>query len=425
MSTQFLDTFLCDLFLLKKLPSQETVGYDLLHLLEFVQFLKMDELAVEFADVQKAFTNWMSVQEDVDEIDSKLGLDGGQVQSLLDTNANVILPLYIQNCNACLIIRKEKGQSAKVSVFTVHPNNKEIMSRCGDLVTLYPEVTISVKDENLSMLCSDELATLLQDLFSNQIGQIRPKSTKAGSKEDEGRDVVSSVIVTEWLVALLGGELAHEKMINKKIRNSIEWSNAMHPYRRSGLWMSIKIILQLLLVWKYGENDGKVYYKALLMKYFIHIANKHFHEMSDEVKLQVISKLAIRLKKLDDLNDPKTKHILTYAYKFIAEQRKYLDNNWNIICSDTSKIDLTLGSAANKSDNIYQQLVESKQIINFYRDIEQQTVDESEIVPKSFNRSFSISQFITISQTDGGEASLSELFIIEEWVRKNMITDYH
>jgi len=163
------------------------------------------------------------------------------------------LPLYIPGCNAAIIITMKEDDRAVVSGFTVHPSNRTIMSTMGDLVAVYPEVSINVADKK-ALLLQTELLDTIKELCFNEFEEIMPKSKKKGDV-NETRDVVSSRYVMQWLLSVLcdyESSTSDHEPTQKKIRNSIEWNNALLPFRRSGLWFTMKVALQTTCVevWK-------------------------------------------------------------------------------------------------------------------------------------------------------------------------------
>lgn len=94
-----------------------------------------------------------------------------------------------------------------------------------------------------------ELTNFLAQLDNTQIDIAMPHSRKGGNISVEERDSASPCMVTELLMSLLApyGEAARVPTIEKRVRDDICWNSTKLPWRRSPMWMSIKIAIRLVL----------------------------------------------------------------------------------------------------------------------------------------------------------------------------------
>jgi hypothetical protein len=89
------------------------------------------------------------------------------------------------------------------------------------------------------------------------------------------------VYVSKWLAGLLIDERSRGTSgrevprVLKKIRDNVVFEEAtILPFRRSGLWMSMKVVLQILLIRDHGTLNGTVLYKMILLKFMLTFLRK-------------------------------------------------------------------------------------------------------------------------------------------------------
>jgi hypothetical protein len=82
----------------------------------------------------------------------------------------------------------------------------------------------------------------------------------------------------------------------KKDRDHIRWNNALEPFRRSGLWMTIKVVFQTMLTKCLGDI-GTLLYKLLMTHFLTYIIYKT--PTSPDLLVHSIRKIARRLNKIE------------------------------------------------------------------------------------------------------------------------------
>lgn len=65
---------------------------------------------------------------------------------------------------------------------------------------------------------------------------------------DENRDTAHPLLVTDWLMNYIAavGNTISTKRISKNTREEVLWNNCEYPWRRSPLWLLVRVTLQLL-----------------------------------------------------------------------------------------------------------------------------------------------------------------------------------
>lgn len=141
--------------------------------------------------------------------------------------------------------------------------------------------------------------------FSQQLCYLNSKVV-TGKRRD-------NTYVSQWLVPMLSTHqnkvIRHTDfpIMSKKIRDDVIGSKQqlMQPFRRSGYWTFLKVILQLNLIVEFGELNGKIMYKLIMLKFMAILCNYYNTPMYITLKADVVShmlaKLARRIEKINGL----------------------------------------------------------------------------------------------------------------------------
>ena len=168
------------------------------------------------------------------------------------------IPLEIKAQNAGILITSD-GCYATFEFFELAPDNKSAMVK-GRLIRSFPGFAASIP---ISKLQDKSLQNTLADTLAKMSTQaapgFQPQARKAGRNHDEDRDTTHPGMVTDYLlnvVAALGKTTAVTR-ITKHTREEVLWDDCRHPWRRSPMWLLIRVALQLLLT--RGEPTGGLY----------------------------------------------------------------------------------------------------------------------------------------------------------------------
>ena len=91
------------------------------------------------------------------------------------------------------------------------------------------------------------------------------KSKKAGEKPSEERESAHPKFITEMLTGILRavGQVAQVDRFIKRFGDEVLWDNAKIPWRRSALWLVVRVSLQMVL----GIDD----YKSFMIYFMVRI----------------------------------------------------------------------------------------------------------------------------------------------------------
>ena len=204
--------------------------------------------------------------------------------------------------NACLIIRKIPGHVVFES-FEVDPPNAEVMGTTGRLIRSFPGPAIWVPDATaMDQSFQHELASFVARMDADSLEDSAPFTTKANSTVLEARDTADPHYITDLLTSILRGltdsHPADIQRIEKHTRNDILWDKTYTPWRRSPLWLIIRVAIQTTLCRVLGHS-GTAEFKAFMIFFMASIPLSHgCNELSNDVLHCMRAKLACRLRKL-------------------------------------------------------------------------------------------------------------------------------
>lgn len=313
-----------------KLPQQSDEDYEgqspgrqlVLFTLEVLKSFTSKSLSTSRANLEVAvgmIENWLSVdsgdsidEESLARIIGNLDTHGkNPSRPKSKTNPQVIkeltnvgaVSLYIraQNCG-CLAYHDNDSDTMIFDAFEVSPLSEAVLKAPGPLVRSFPgkSVTLSngvASDPNFSFY----LANSLTRLFSEDVAEMSPKSSRAGTEVRETRDTTHPGLVTEGLMVqlLAFGNHNNGGSFEKRMRDDVNWDDCLLPWRRSPYWVVLRVSLQTILQRAFPDREGYIAYKNFILYFVAHIgvimAN---NAVSPEQLANVRSKLGRRIYKL-------------------------------------------------------------------------------------------------------------------------------
>ena len=189
-----------------------------------------------------------------------------------------------------------------VECFEVSPDAGSVIACHGSLIRRFPAHAVSLpftvfRDSKFQR----ELALRLSQLDAEMIPEMIPQSMKAGKSNDEVRDTVHPGLVTVMLMAMLAplGTAVKVHQISKRIRDDVLWDNCMYPWRRSSLWLSIRVALQSTLSAMLSREHSTIEYKNFLILVLVEIGSKALTlDIPDDICRVIVAKIARRASKL-------------------------------------------------------------------------------------------------------------------------------
>ncbi|KAI6002350.1 hypothetical protein EDC04DRAFT_3147123 [Pisolithus marmoratus] len=238
--------------------------------------------------------------------------------------AGDVIAYLIRAQNAAVIFRRGSGETIAES-FEVSPSAEAVMGCRGKLVCSYPGPAIAIPDVVFNdAVFRLELAHFLCEMDRDSL-DAAPTSRKGGSTISEERDTVHPRYITELLTGILRavGRPAEVQRISKRIGDDVVWRDSRLPWRRSSLWLMIRVVLQTTLERSDLGFDG---YKAFMLFFMNGLASEALHNrMPDDILHWVSAKISRRLTKL---GKPVPDWLSEAVLQTCTNIRNRLDSGW-------------------------------------------------------------------------------------------------
>ncbi|KAL9640124.1 MAG: hypothetical protein Q9204_000841 [Flavoplaca sp. TL-2023a] len=159
------------------------------------------------------------------------------------------LPIRIRAQNAAIIFRRV-GEDITLECFEVSPPAPDVIGCKGSLRRTFPAHAVAIPPKiatNGTFCC--ELFTMLRKFEIEVVHEMMPKSRKAGQDWSEFRDTCHPGLVSELLMATLAaiGTPVETLQIQKRIRDDVVWGHTKLPWRRSTLWLTLRVSIHTSL----------------------------------------------------------------------------------------------------------------------------------------------------------------------------------
>ncbi len=212
-----------------------------------------------------------------------------------------ILGLHIRGQNAGLIVRRSSDQYSFES-FEVSPTNKAVIETRGRLRRCFPGPAVMISQDRIADASFLEpLAELLAKLDAETPEEALPFTIKAHTKVIETRDTAHPRFVTEMLTGILRaiGQPLDVHRIYKHTRDDVLWKDALKPWRRSPLWLFLRVALQTSLMRK-DDEEPHMRYKSFMLFFLTHVLEGALEaSLPSDVLFVMTAKISRRALKLE------------------------------------------------------------------------------------------------------------------------------
>lgn len=236
-----------------------------------------------------------------------------------------VLALHISAQNAGIILRQSYTQMVFES-FEASPRAADVIGTKGKLLCSYPGPAIAVdlrKAKDPAFLL--ELSSFLEKMKTDTLEQATPKSSKAGTEVSEERETSDPKFITEMFTGILRGigSPALTRRIQKRIADDVLWNNARVPWRRSPLWLVVRVALQTTLMPPGGQHTEYKSFMVFLMTKILSLAVQQ--DFPSDILFVMNAKLSRRVYKAQD-RTPRV--VLDKARKAGERALEVLNDRW-------------------------------------------------------------------------------------------------
>ncbi|PYI29021.1 hypothetical protein BP00DRAFT_480116, partial [Aspergillus indologenus CBS 114.80] len=254
--------------------------------------------------------------------------------------------VHVVEHNAALFFHQAlDNASLTVEAFEASPRAEPTIAAPGALQWDFPGVAISLDKADFDEpSLRESIAEFLERASTEPVDEFAPKSQKGGVELTETRDTMDPDLITDFLITVLGvnGRRTQPVLLRKRIKDDVCWNQAERPWRRSPLWLVLRVCLQRLLYLRLGSEIGRVYYKSLLCLLLAGLLRDlvRSRAVAPEQWSWLRAKLCRRLTKLETMKDslcPEAQAVYTQLASnlapFYKEQigiaRSGIQQQWN------------------------------------------------------------------------------------------------
>lgn len=152
--------------------------------------------------------------------------------------------------------------------FEASPLSGAVIECEGSLLRTFPDHALSVALPTFdNAQFRSELAAKIGQLDAEVVNEMMPQSCKAGSSMAEIRDTAHPGLVSDMLMAILAslGQPVKAQKVCKRTRDDVLWKNCLLPWRRSPLWLAIRVTMQGTLLGALPIETATIQYKNFLL----------------------------------------------------------------------------------------------------------------------------------------------------------------
>jgi hypothetical protein len=157
-------------------------------------------------------------------------------------------------------------------VFEVSHPPEDVMGIEGKLICSYPgpavELPLNVAQDPAFV---EQLVSFILQMDVDRLPGAEPTTVKAGSKVPETRGTTHPRYISQLLIMILRG-MGNEAAVNritKRIADDVCWNDAEKPWRRSSLWLVLRVAIQTTSDSRETYKAFMVFFQAKLLQLFI------------------------------------------------------------------------------------------------------------------------------------------------------------
>ncbi|OAG11713.1 uncharacterized protein CC84DRAFT_1133705 [Paraphaeosphaeria sporulosa] len=289
-------------------------------------------------------------------------------QELADLGDKRALLLYVKEQNAAILVYKDAGTNGEhvlFEAFEAAANCEAVVASENALRRDFPAYAASVPSEvYLTRSFQESFASFLQRASIEPLKRFAAVTYKAGAPLPEIRGTMDPSLITEFLMTVLeaNGMRCDVPLLRKRIHDTISFKDARIPWRRSPLYLAIRVAMQRHLYKIMGPNLGHFYYKLIMALFLSRLLGECYRVIPHEAAFNFMQKLGRRLAKIEHHQMSVSGHDATLRaslfdkmqrdFKMRLENtRGFLVNQWNVYRAKTRRPIRILPKVADPNDS--------------------------------------------------------------------------
>ncbi|KAF1968390.1 hypothetical protein BU23DRAFT_514913 [Bimuria novae-zelandiae CBS 107.79] len=347
------------------------------------------------------------------------------LHDIASSASSAAVPLELKAQNAGLLITRD-ADGILFEAFELSPTNSASMSTNGRLIRSFPSSACRISLSSfLQAGLIDALAKTIAKMSFEVVPEFQPQSRKNGTHHEEIRDTPHPAMVTDYFMSVLTavGQSAAGSDITKHTREEVLWHSAFRPWRRSPLWLLVRVVAQLLSTRHADDNEtGTGLYKTVMvvvLSKILDLAVANHTAIESDIIFATLTKLSRRLRKLKLISESGYLVCVNLARTSLDRAHRTLDDKWRATMESTkTNIDFTALSTFHPVDDIS---IDLPQLDEFLGTIPARTANSSQ----SVFQDTSILPYFSSAVLPGefhvpGDYGYFNLAAVEQWVEQHL-----
>ncbi|KAK0266010.1 hypothetical protein LTS00_017972, partial [Friedmanniomyces endolithicus] len=218
--------------------------------------------------------------------------------------------LYISAQNAGMVISRVSDLDSDLAIrfeaFELSPRNNAVYQEAGRLHRSFPGSAVDIDwkvfaETGLVVTIARTLAKISHQAAPG----MQPQARKAGTNMDEDRDTTHPGMISD-------------NIISKNTREEVLWRDARSPWRRSPVWMLLRVALQL----KFPHDLYKEFIAFMMSRVINYSRNQH---LSSDLRYAMMAKVARRVVKLQS---PGNANAVRHIQNTLQDTTAALEKQW-------------------------------------------------------------------------------------------------
>ncbi|KJZ70160.1 hypothetical protein HIM_10444 [Hirsutella minnesotensis 3608] len=327
--------------------------------------------------------------------------------------------LHVQAQNAAIILHGT-GDGVVFQAFELHPPNKDVVTTVGRLQRCFPDLIVRVEADTFD---SSDFQSTVADALVKMSTQ-----NPLESNETLPNDSASPALVTDLLFSFLlaNGNSRPGPKIWKCTREEVTISDAKNaniPWRRSPVWLALRVAMHLNLSTIKTDFVSDGIYKRFMVFFLSQLLKRATEEnMHADLLHAAKAKLSRRLLKLGK-EITQNEEWLDPVKESLNTAESQLEERWNEIkeaCTDL------VGFARLEAFNVEQDLMLNlPELDEFLKSALNRMPNDRRIPfePKSGSLSFALGELPVLDEIESGDGcQIQNLYAFEDWVSTHFTT---
>ena len=345
------------------------------------------------------------------------------LRNLADDADSKSVPLHVRAQNACILVSRRE-ENILFDVFELSPQDDRVLQTKGRLVRSFPDNSCLIhKDRLLESGLIEALASHIARLSCSEVAEFRFGGSNTGTKPSTSSTPTHPGLVTDYIVSVLSalGAPTTPISITKHTREEVIYSPGGSPWRRSPIWLLIRVVLQLEFV-RYitPPTLARQIYKAALAHLFSTVLEDADKQRLDPELLHIAcTKINRRLRKLQTLDDDLSQTLINPVRTTLIRLHKKWDNQWGNTMGNTKfDIDLSVLLGIEPTLDTQMNMVKLDKFLRLL-DSRKTSAKCSSFEPVSECPQFDdVELLFALDET--GEHRYFQLLTVEQWVREKL-----